>query len=109
MVNGSVPNPNKPSLSIGVFGKKMIGCGHDIVSHLKRTCFDVYRHYLAMITFLDLLAHLRLVNLITTSSKLFFAVAGLANCHRLDLVSTVPLYLNLDDRLCCTLWQRTKN
>jgi hypothetical protein len=52
------------------------------------------RYYLAMIALLDLLAHLRLVNLITTSSKLFFAVAGLSNCHRLDLVSTEPLYFS---------------
>jgi hypothetical protein len=92
-----MPNPDKPSLSIGVLGKKMIGCGHDIVRYLKGSSFNVNRHNLAMIAFLDLLAHLRLINLIATSSKLFFAVAGLSYCHRLDLVSTLPLYFNLDD------------
>jgi hypothetical protein len=53
------------------------------------------RHNLPIIAFLDLSANLRLINLIATSSELFFAVAGLSNCHRLDLVSTVPLHSTL--------------
>jgi hypothetical protein len=93
-----MPNPDKPSLSIGILGEKVIGCSHDVVCHLKGSSFNIDRHYLAMIAVLNLLAHLRLINLITTSSKLFFAVAGLSDCHWLDLVSTVPLYFNLGDR-----------
>jgi hypothetical protein len=47
-----------------------------------------------MIAFLNLLAHLILINLIATSSKFFFAVAGELNSHRLDLISTLSLQLN---------------
>jgi hypothetical protein len=48
-----------------------------------------------MIAFLDLVTHLRLVNLIATSGKIFFALAGLSNCHWLDLDSTLPSVLAL--------------
>jgi len=38
-------------------------------------------------------AHLRLINLFTTSSEFFFAVAELINCHCPDPVATfAPLF-----------------
>jgi hypothetical protein len=40
--------------------------------------------------------YLRFINLITTSSEFFFAVAGLTNCHLLDPVATFALYFNLN-------------
>jgi hypothetical protein len=97
-----------PDLSIGITGFESIAGSYFIRINLKRPGFNVDPHYLAMIAFLDLLAHLRFINLITTSSELLFAVAGLSNWHRLDLVSTVSLYFNLGDRLCCCGCDRTK-
>jgi hypothetical protein len=97
-MNGTIADPHNPRLGIWQTLIKLSRGYHRIVRKLEGSGFDVNRHYLAMIAFLDLLAHLRFINLITTSSKLFFAVAGLSNCHRLDLVSTVPLYFNLSDR-----------
>nr|WP_309736874.1 hypothetical protein [Chamaesiphon sp. OTE_75_metabat_556] len=58
MVDRSVSNPNKPSLSIGVLGEQMLGCGHDIVCHLKGSGFDIDRHNLPVITCFDLRSNL---------------------------------------------------
>jgi hypothetical protein len=52
--------------------------------NFKRSSLNIDRHDLAMITFFDLWANLRLINLITPSSKLFFAVAGLGINLRRD-------------------------
>lgn len=46
---------------------------------------NVDRYSLAVITFLDLGAHLRFINLIATSSKFFFTVTKLSNYHGVDL------------------------
>lgn len=56
--------------------------------YLKLPSFNVNHHYLAMIALLDLSACLRFINLIATLCKFFFAVAGLSNCHRLNLIAT---------------------
>jgi hypothetical protein len=47
-----------------------------------------------MIAFLDLRTHLRFIDLIATSGKLFFAVTGLSYCHRLDLSFNIFLQFN---------------
>jgi hypothetical protein len=47
-----------------------------------------------MIAFLDLRTHLRFIDLIATSGKLFFAVAGLSYCHWLDLRFNIFLQFN---------------
>ena len=44
-----------------------------------------------MIAFLNLRTHLRFINLIATSSKFPFAVAGVSDYHALDLVAMVAL------------------
>jgi hypothetical protein len=94
-----MPNPNYPGLCIRISLVKAIDRNHWHIINFKRSSFNIYRHDLTMIAFLDLLAHLGLINLIATSSKLFFPVTGLSNYHRLDLVATVPLYFSLSDRL----------
>jgi hypothetical protein len=43
------------------------------------------RHNLAAIALFDLLKHVRLINLIATLGKLFFAISGLSYCHGFDL------------------------
>jgi hypothetical protein len=90
-MNGTIADPHNPRLCIWQARIKLSGSSHRIVCKLEGSGFNIDRHYLAMIAFLDLLAHLRLINLVTTSGKLFFAIAGLSNCHRLDLVSTITL------------------
>jgi hypothetical protein len=92
-MNGTVANPHNPRLGIWQTLIKLSSRSHRIVCKLEGSGFNIDRHYLAMIAFFDLLAHLRFINLITTSRKLFFAVAGLSNCHRLDLVSLYPFIL----------------
>ncbi|BAG03778.1 unknown protein [Microcystis aeruginosa NIES-843] len=96
-MNGAIADPNNPRLSIRQSFIKSPSRSHRIVSKLKRSSFDVDRHNSAMITFLNLGAHLRFINLIATSGKLFFAVAGLSNCHRFDLFSTMPLHFTLSN------------
>jgi hypothetical protein len=98
MVDGSVSNPNKPCLGIRVLGKKSIGCGYDIVSDLKSPGFNIDRHNLPVIAFFDLLTNLWLIQSIAVLGEFFFAISGLSNCHRLDLVSTIPLDFSLGDR-----------
>jgi hypothetical protein len=50
-----------------------------------------------MIAFLDLRTHLRFIDLIATSGKLFFAVAGLSYCHWLALGFNIFLQFNSSD------------
>jgi hypothetical protein len=82
-------NADNPDLSVRLTSFKAIASRNFALIHLKISGFDVDRNNSAMVAFFDLLAHVRLINLITTSSKFFFAVAGLSNCHRLDLASTI--------------------
>jgi hypothetical protein len=98
-MNGTIADPHNPGLGIWQTLIKLSRSYHRIVRKLEGSGFDINCHNLAMITFLNLLAHLRLVNLIATSSKLFFAVAGLSNCHWFDLVSNEPLHFSFIDAL----------
>jgi hypothetical protein len=98
-MNGTIADPHNPRLGIWQTLIKLSGSNHRVVRQFKSSSLNVNRHDFPMIAFLNLLTHLRLINLITTSSKLFFAIAGLSNYHRLDLVSTVPLYFSLGDRI----------
>jgi hypothetical protein len=52
------------------------------------------RNNSAMIAFLHLLTHMRLINLITTLSKLFLAISGLSNCHDFAFTKTLLLHFS---------------
>jgi hypothetical protein len=89
-------NANHPDLSVRVTGFQAITSGYLTGIDLEGSSFKVDRHNLAMIALFNLLTHLRLINLIATLSKFFFAVAGLPNRHRFDLCSTFLFYFNVD-------------
>jgi hypothetical protein len=46
------------------------------------------RHNLPMIAFLNLSAHLRLIECIAALGKFFFAISGLSDRHGVDLTAT---------------------
>jgi hypothetical protein len=78
-------NANDPNLSIGVTSFKAIASHNFTLIDFKIFGFDIDRHNLAMITFLDLGSHPSFINLVPSSSKFFFAVLWLSNCHRRNL------------------------
>jgi hypothetical protein len=80
---------NHPNLSVWATGFKAIAGSNLTCINLKVSSFNVDRHNSAIIPFLDLRTHLSFINLIATSSKLFFAVEGLSSCYRLDLGSKI--------------------
>ena len=73
MIDCPMPNSDKPSLSIGIFGKEMLWCGYDVISHFKGSSFNVDSDNFTMIAFLDLRTNLRFIEVVATSSKFFFA------------------------------------
>jgi hypothetical protein len=99
-VNSAMSDPDAKDLRVWTTYQQLFGGSKAILTHFKRSGFNVDRYNLPIIVCFNLRAHLFFVNFVSTSSKLFFAIAGLSNCHRLDLVSTVPLYFNLSDQLC---------
>jgi hypothetical protein len=86
-------NADNPDLSIWVTGFEAIAGSNFTRVNFKVSSFDVDRHNLAMIAFLNLGPHLRFINLIAPSSELFFTVAGLSDCHGLALVLSSFLIL----------------
>jgi hypothetical protein len=88
MARADADNPN---LSLWVMGFKAIAGSNLTRVNLKGSGFEVNRYNFSMIACFDLRAHLSFIKLVTTSSKFFFAVAGLPNSHQLDLVSTLSL------------------
>jgi hypothetical protein len=80
-VYASIADPDKPDLSVRVAGKKTIRSRERVFGYLERACFDINGDNLALIAFLDLGTDLSLVNLIPTSSELFFAVPRLTYTH----------------------------
>jgi hypothetical protein len=85
-------NANHRDLSDGVKGFEAIASCCFAIIDTKSSCLNVDRHNLAILTFLNLLAHLRFINLTITSGEFLFAVAGLSSNHqRLNLISTVTL------------------
>jgi hypothetical protein len=97
-MNPFMTYPNAPDLGIWIPFKQSIRSGHRILGKFKAPCLDIDRHNPAMITVFDLLANLSFIDLVATSSKFFFAVAELINCHGLDLISTLSLHFNSHDR-----------
>jgi hypothetical protein len=88
-VDGSMTYPDTPGLGIWTTAKQSLGSGEAIFSHFKSSGFNVDRDYLAIVSFFDLRPHLRYIKLIAASSKFLFAIAGLANCHKFDLINNV--------------------
>jgi hypothetical protein len=70
-------------VTIGVLLVKPICRCDRCIGDFKGSGFNVDRYNPAMVAFLNLRSHLRLVELITTSRKFFFAVARLPDCHSL--------------------------
>ncbi|MFY7884038.1 MAG: hypothetical protein ACOVOV_04245, partial [Dolichospermum sp.] len=92
-VNAFMSNSDTPDLSIRVSFKQSIRSSYCVIGKLKSTCFDIYGYNLPMIAFLDLGAHLRFINLFTTSGKFFLAVEGWSYYHWFDPVATfAPLF-----------------
>jgi hypothetical protein len=96
-MDSAMSDPDTKDLSVWTTYQQLFGGSKAILTHFKRSGFNVDRYNPPMIVCFDLRAHLRFVDFVSTSSKLFFAVAGLSNCHRLDLVATEPLYFSSID------------
>jgi hypothetical protein len=88
-------NPHNPDLSIWATGFKAIAGSNLALIDFKISGFDVDRDNLAVVAFLNLLAYLRFINLIAASSKFFFAVPGLSDCHQFYLAAICPFYFSL--------------
>jgi hypothetical protein len=95
MINGAMSDPNNPRLSVGVLLKKSIGCGHDIFIDLKGSSFNIDCHNFALISHFDLLPNAGFIERLPTLSHFFFAITSLANCHRVDLIATLPIHFTL--------------
>jgi hypothetical protein len=98
-MNGAMSNPNAEDLRVGTTGQQLFSGSETIITHLKSSTFNVDCDNPPMIICFDFRAHPIFVDFVSTLSKLFLAVAGLSNCHQLDLISTVLSYCSLDDRL----------
>jgi hypothetical protein len=94
-MNRAMPNPNAKDLCVRATYQQLLGGSQAIVAYFKSPTFNVNRHNPPMMGCFDLRSNLRIVDFMSTSSKLFFAISGLSNCHWIDLVSTVPFYFNL--------------
>ena len=70
---------------------KTITSGDCTRINFKVSSFQINRHNLAMIAWLDLATHLSLINRIATSGELLFAIPELSECHGFAGVSTWPL------------------
>jgi hypothetical protein len=81
-------NPDNPDLSMRVTGFKPIAGSNFTGINLKVSRFKIDRHNFAMIACLYLRSHLRLIDLIPTTGKLFLAISGLSNCDPSDLGAT---------------------
>jgi hypothetical protein len=98
-MNRTSANPNAPGLSIRKALEQSIGCTQAIIANLKFTRLDIDRDNLVPMDLLNLKPDFRFIERIPPLGKLFFAVAGLANCHQFDLVATIPLHFNSVDAL----------
>jgi hypothetical protein len=93
MINGTMPDANYPRLSFGKSLKQPIGCGHNVLSNLKLSSFNVYRHNFAFVARFDLLPNTGLIEFLPSSGYLFFTVTSLADCHK--LASIANYYLSI--------------
>jgi hypothetical protein len=100
-MNRTSANPNAPRLSIRKALEQSIGCTQAIIANLKFTRLDIDRNNLVPMGLLNLKPNFGFIERIPPLGKLFLAVAGLSNCHQLDLIATVPLYFNLLMGLRC--------
>ena len=88
-VGNASRNGNRPKVLLEVVSDTNDGnLDHPDARNLPGRSVEVDRHYLPMIAFFDLLAHLCLIKCIAALGKFFFAVSGLSDCHRTDFVAT---------------------
>jgi hypothetical protein len=87
-MNWTYTNPNAPRLSIRKALEKPIGGTQAIITNFKFTCLDIDRDNLALMILLDLEPDFGLIERIPPLGKLFFAISGLSDCHRIDLAAT---------------------
>jgi hypothetical protein len=87
-MNWTCTDPNAPRLSIRKALEKSIGGTQAIIANLKFTRLDVDRYNLALMILLDLEPNFGLIERIPPLGKLFFAISGLSDCHRVDLAAT---------------------
>jgi hypothetical protein len=64
-----------------MMGKQAIGGGYDIICNFKGTRFNIDRGNFAVIKVLNLRLYLSFIDLVATSSEVFFAVARMWNCQ----------------------------
>jgi hypothetical protein len=91
-MNGTSANPNAPRLSIRKALEKPISSTQAIIANFKFTCFNVDRHDLGSMVFLNLKSDFGFIECITPLGKFFFAISGLSNCHSFDLLQLAPLF-----------------
>jgi hypothetical protein len=75
-MNWTRANPNTPRLSIRKTSEQFIGCTQAIIANLKFTCFNVDRHDLGWMVFLNLKPDCGFIERITPLGKFFFLYRG---------------------------------
>ena len=95
-VGNASRNGNRPKMLLEVAIDTNDGnLDHPDARNLPGRSVEVDRHYLPMIAFFDLLAHLCLIQSIAALGKFFFAISGLSDGHRTDLAAIGQVYFSL--------------